>query len=88
MIREGKEHQIRHELDHVTGSAVLTSLLIVFLVEAPNELLEDRPHGVVVESRDRTSFAVETGLGPRLTAGSRNFSIRVPSVSDSTSRGI
>jgi len=30
---------------------VLAGLLVVLLVEAPDEFLEDRPHGVVVEAR-------------------------------------
>jgi hypothetical protein len=45
-----QEDQIRHELHGVTGSPVLARFLVVLLVKPADELLEERPHGVVVEA--------------------------------------
>ena len=42
---------MRHEFHHIAGREVLAGFLVVFLVEAPDQLLENRPHRMVVESR-------------------------------------
>jgi hypothetical protein len=46
----GQEDQPGHELDGVARGPVLAGLLVVLLVEAPYQLLEDRAHAVVVEA--------------------------------------
>ena len=43
------QQQIDHEMDHVAGSEVLAGVLIQRLIELPDELLEDRTHGEVVD---------------------------------------
>ena len=43
------EDQLRHERHGVARGEVLAGLLVVLLVEAPDQLLEDRAHAVVVE---------------------------------------
>ena len=45
------EDEARHELHDVARREVLAGLLVVLLVEAPDELFEDRAHPVVVEPR-------------------------------------
>ena len=45
----GQEDQLRHERHGVARGEVLARLLVVLLVEAPDQLLEDRAHAVVVE---------------------------------------
>ena len=45
----GQEDQLRHERHGVARGEVLAGLLVVLLVEAPDQLLEDRAHAVVVE---------------------------------------
>ena len=46
-----KEYKIRHQPDGVTRRPVLAGLFVVVLVEFPSQLLEDRSHRVVVNSR-------------------------------------
>ena len=48
LIGNRQEYEAGHKLHHVPGSEVLTGLLVVLLVEAPDELFEDRAHAVVV----------------------------------------
>ena len=50
-VPDGLEHQLGHELHGVPGGPVLAGLLVVVLVEAAHQVLEDGPHGVVVQSR-------------------------------------
>ena len=88
----GQEDQLRHELHGVARGEVLAGLLVVLLVEAPDQLLEDRAHAVVVEPGmpDRAvgvdhrsrSFSI------RLTSGEVSFSISEPRASALERRGI
>ena len=47
----GQEDQLGHQLDGVARRPVLAGLLVVLLVEAADQLLEDRAHRMVVEAR-------------------------------------
>ena len=89
LVGDRQEDQVRHQLDGVARRPVLAGLLVVLLVEAADQLLEDRAHGVVVEAGCLTQPSpFSTGFGLRLIVGSRNFSISVPSASAFESRGI
>ena len=48
-LPDGLEDQLGHELHRVSGCPVLAGLLVVLLVETAHQVLEDRPHGVVVQ---------------------------------------
>jgi len=48
-VRDGLEDEPRHDCHGVARGEVLARLLVVLLVEAPDKLLEDRAHAVVVE---------------------------------------
>ena len=50
LVGDREEDQIRHELHRVARGEVLARLFVVFLVEAPDQFLEDRAHAVVVEA--------------------------------------
>ena len=50
LVGDGQEDQLGHELHGVARRPVLARLLVILLVEAPDQLLEDRPHRVVVEA--------------------------------------
>ena len=50
LIGDGQEDEAGHELHHVPRSEVFPGLLVVLLVEAPDELFEDRAHAVVVQA--------------------------------------
>ena len=52
----GLEDEVGHELHDVAWGEVLASLLVVLLVEAADELLEYRAHGVVVEPLQADRF--------------------------------
>ena len=43
------EHQVDHQMHHVARREVLAGILVQRLVELPEQLLEDRPHGGVVD---------------------------------------
>ena len=47
---DGQEDELRHQGHGVARGPVLARLLVVLLVEAPDQLLEDRAHAVVVEA--------------------------------------
>jgi len=49
-VGDGEEDQLRHELHGVALGPVLAGLFVVLLVEAADQLLEDRAHAVVVET--------------------------------------
>ena len=49
-IGDRQKDQIGHKLDHVARREMLAGLLVVFLVEAADQLLKDRAHPVVVEA--------------------------------------
>ena len=50
LVGHGQEHEIGHQLDGIAGRPVLAGLFVVVLVEAADEFLEHRAHGVVVEA--------------------------------------
>ena len=49
-VGDRQEDQLRHQPDGVARRPVLARLLVVLLVEAAHQLLEDRAHAVVVEA--------------------------------------
>ena len=49
-VGDGQEDELRHQGHGVARGPVLARLLVVLLVEAPDQLLEDRAHAVVVEA--------------------------------------
>ena len=49
LVGDGLEDQLRHQPDRVARGPVLARLLVVLLVEAAYQFLEDRAHAVVVE---------------------------------------
>ena len=72
LIGDGEKDQLRHELDGVARGEVLSGLLVVLLVEAPDQFLENGAHGVVVETgmpngaigvHDRFRAQVDVGRG-------------------------
>ncbi len=50
---DGEENEVGHEAHGVARRPMLARLLVVLLVEPANQLLEDRPHGVVVHAGGR-----------------------------------
>ena len=48
LVRDRPEYELCHEFNGVTGGPVLPGFLVVLLVEATRQVLEDGPHGVVV----------------------------------------
>ena len=66
-VGNGQEDQLRHELHGVAWRPVLAGFLVVLLVEAADQFLEDGAHAVVVESGvlDRT-VAVEDRVGAQV----------------------
>ena len=64
VIGYGHKDQISHELYHIAGRKMLAGLFVVFFVKAPNELLEDRSHGMIVQTRQADiPVLVEHGIG-------------------------
>ena len=56
-----------HQLDRVARRPVLAGLFVVFLVEAPHQFLEDRPHRMVVESGMLdAAITVENRIGAKI----------------------
>ena len=63
-IGDRHEDQARHELYDVARGEVLPRLLVVLLVEAPDELFEDRAHPVVVQAlQAHGAVPVQDGSG-------------------------
>ena len=50
LVCDRQEDQLRHKCHGITGGPVLAGLLVVLLVEAADQLLEDRPHPVVIQA--------------------------------------
>ena len=50
LVGDRLEDQLRHQPDRIARSPVLARLLVVLLVEAAHQFLEDRAHAVVVEA--------------------------------------
>ena len=64
---DGQEYEVRHEPHDIPRSPVLARFLVVFLVESPDQFLEDRAHAVVVQARlpDR-AIAVHHRIGAQV----------------------
>ena len=67
LVSDRQEDQLRHECHGIAGGPVLARLLVVLLVEAPHQFLENRPHPVVVKTRllDR-AVVVQHRLGTQI----------------------
>ena len=64
LVGDRFEDEMRHELHDVAGGEVLAGLLVVLLAEAPDQLLEDGAHAVVVEAgHTQATVGVEHGAG-------------------------
>ena len=50
LVGDGRKHQVCHQLHDVAGRPVLASFLVVGLIEAANQLLKQRAHGMVVQA--------------------------------------
>ncbi len=50
LVGDGQEHELGHEPDGIAGRPVLAGFLVVVFVEAADQLLEHRAHGMVVEA--------------------------------------
>ena len=69
-VADGDEDQVGHQLHHVARREVLAGLLVVLLVEAADQLLENRAHRVVVEVREADGAVVrEDGAGREVDRG-------------------
>jgi len=89
LVSYRQENQVGHQLDGVARRPVLASFLVVLLVEAPDQLLENRAHGVVIKTLMLTEPSLlSTDFVLRISVGSRNFSIRLPRASARNRRGI
>ena len=82
-----QQHQPRHQLDRVARRPVLARLLVVLLVEAAHQLLENRPHRVVVEARelyravrvpDRVGAEIDRGIEELLDQRAERVGPRKP----------
>ncbi len=67
LVGDRQEDQLGHELHGVARCPVFARLLVVLLVEAADELLEDRAHRVVVEAGVlHRAVAVQHGVGAQV----------------------
>ena len=67
LIGDWHEYEMRHQPYHVARGEVLAGLFVVLLVEAPDELLEDRAHPVVVETfQAHGAVPVQDGPGAEI----------------------
>ena len=83
----GQEDELRHQPHGVAGRPVLARLLVVLLVEATDQLLEDRAHAVVVEAGmpdravgvlHRDGAEVDVGRGELLDQRAQRVGLREP----------
>ena len=66
----GQEDELRHQPHGVARGPVLARLLVVLLVEAAHQLLEDRAHAVVVEAGVADgAVGVHHGVGAQVDVG-------------------
>ena len=74
LFSDRQEDQLRHECHGIAGGPMLARLLVVLLVEAPHQFLENRPHPVVVKTRllDR-SIVVQHRLGTQIDVRRQKF---------------
>ena len=49
-VPDGLEYQLGHEFHRIPGRPVFPGLLVILLVEAAHQVLEDRAYGVVVQA--------------------------------------
>ena len=70
LVRDGQEDQVRHQPHGIAGRPVLAGCLVVLIVEATDQFLEDRAHAMVVEAGvpDR-AVAVEDRVGAEVQVG-------------------
>lgn len=50
LVSDGREHKVRHQFHDVAGRPVLAGFFVVGLIEAANQLLKQRAHGMVVQA--------------------------------------
>ena len=82
ILSETREDHVAHQLHHIARRPVFARLLI----EATNQLLENRPHAVVVETgMTRTVFAssFHTGFGERVMSDEANLENACPAAAAS-----
>ena len=87
LVGDGEEDELRHQPHGVARRPVLARLLVVLLVEAPDQFLEDRAHPVVVEAGmsdgavgvlDRGGAQVDVGRGELLDQRAEGVGLREP----------
>ena len=87
LLGDGQEDELRHQPHRVARRPVLARLLVVLLVEAPDQLLEDRAHAVVVEAGmpdgavgvlDRGGAEVDVGRRELLDQRAQGVGLREP----------
>ena len=85
LLGDGQEDELRHQPHGVARRPVLARLLVVLLVEAADQLLEDRAHAVVVEAGmpdravgvlDRGGAQVDVGRGELLDQRAESVGLR------------
>lgn len=82
LVRDGREDHVAHQLHHIARRPVFARLLI----EATNQLLENRPHAVIIETGlTRTVFAssFHTGFGERVMSDEANLETACPAAAAS-----
>ena len=82
LVGDGEEDQFRHQGYGVARGPVFARLLVVLLVEAPDQLLEDRAHAVVVEAGvpDRAVGVVHRSWAQVDVGGSQLFDQRAEGI--------
>ena len=69
-VSDGQEDELRHQPHGVARGPVLARLLVVLLVEAAHQLLEDRAHAVVVEAEvAHAAVGVHHRVGAQVDVG-------------------
>ena len=74
LIGDRHEDEMGHQPHDVARGEVLAGLLVVFLIEAPDELLEDRAHPVVVQTyQTYGAVAVQDGARAEVDRAVQEF---------------
>ena len=72
LVGDGKEDELRHQPHRIARGPVLARLLVVLLVEAAHQLLEDRAHAVAVEAgMAHAAIGAENRVGAQVDIGQR-----------------